>query len=107
MHVPFLSKKTQQLQSNEVYTYVYYYYSFKSVLWCQTGIIIKMCVKQICYYFQMKKLTVLCLLALVVSTVWVVDAKKEEDADEESEKKDKKDTVGTVIGIDLGTTYSW
>ena len=23
------------------------------------------------------------------------------------EKQDKKDEVGTVIGIDLGTTYSW
>ena len=22
-------------------------------------------------------------------------------------KDDKKDSVGTVIGIDLGTTYSW
>jgi len=27
-------------------------------------------------------------------------------ADEE-ESKSKKDSVGTVIGIDLGTTYSW
>ncbi|XP_041368118.1 endoplasmic reticulum chaperone BiP-like [Gigantopelta aegis] len=55
----------------------------------------------------MKKLTVLWLLALVVSTLWVVEAKKdEEDNDESSEKKDKKDSIGTVIGIDLGTTYS-
>lgn len=23
------------------------------------------------------------------------------------EKKDKKEDIGTVIGIDLGTTYSW
>lgn len=26
---------------------------------------------------------------------------------EEEESKSKKDSVGTVIGIDLGTTYSW
>lgn len=25
----------------------------------------------------------------------------------EDKKKDDKDKVGTVIGIDLGTTYSW
>ena len=25
----------------------------------------------------------------------------------EDEKKEEKDEVGTVIGIDLGTTYSW
>lgn len=34
------------------------------------------------------------VIMLVVSTVF---------ADEE----DKKDSVGTVVGIDLGTTYSW
>lgn len=34
------------------------------------------------------------VVMLVVSTVL---------ADEE----DKKDSVGTVVGIDLGTTYSW
>lgn len=34
------------------------------------------------------------VVMLVGSTVW---------ADEE----DKKDSVGTVVGIDLGTTYSW
>lgn len=27
--------------------------------------------------------------------------------DEEGEKEDKADEIGTVIGIDLGTTYSW
>lgn len=43
------------------------------------------------------------LLALVISTV-VVCAKKDKD-DDEGEKK--KSDVGTVIGIDLGTTYSW
>lgn len=26
---------------------------------------------------------------------------------EEEEKSDKKEETGTVIGIDLGTTYSW
>jgi molecular chaperone DnaK (HSP70) len=25
----------------------------------------------------------------------------------EDKKDDKKDEMGTVIGIDLGTTYSW
>ena len=30
------------------------------------------------------------------------DEKKEEE-----KKEDKKDSIGTVIGIDLGTTYSW
>lgn len=34
------------------------------------------------------------MMLMVVSTVF---------ADEE----DKKDSVGTVVGIDLGTTYSW
>lgn len=24
-----------------------------------------------------------------------------------AEEEDKKDSVGTVVGIDLGTTYSW
>jgi len=28
-------------------------------------------------------------------------------AAEEEDTKSKKDNVGTVIGIDLGTTYSW
>lgn len=27
--------------------------------------------------------------------------------DDEGEKKKDKESVGTVIGIDLGTTYSW
>ena len=31
----------------------------------------------------------------------------EEDKDDSKEDKDKKEDVGTVIGIDLGTTYSW
>ena len=32
---------------------------------------------------------------------------EEEKKEEKKEGKDKKDSVGTVIGIDLGTTYSW
>ena len=49
----------------------------------------------------MKTISTLCVLALASSLVFVNA--------EEKEKKDekKKDNVGTVIGIDLGTTYSW
>ena len=43
---------------------------------------------------------VLCLVALAISAHAEEEEKKEE-------KKDKKDSIGTVIGIDLGTTYSW
>lgn len=42
-----------------------------------------------------------CLLALV-AVAWTVSAAKDDDNDDK-----KKDNVGTVIGIDLGTTYSW
>ena len=38
-------------------------------------------------------LCLVCLLRLGVQT--------------EEDEGDKKDDVGTVIGIDLGTTYSW
>jgi hypothetical protein len=42
------------------------------------------------------------LLAIIaISQVWVGLAAKDEDDDK------KKESVGTVIGIDLGTTYSW
>lgn len=44
---------------------------------------------------KMKGATALLLLGLVVA----IAASKEE-------KKEKED-IGTVIGIDLGTTYSW
>ena len=44
---------------------------------------------------KMKGVTALLLLGLVAA----IAASKEE-------KKDKED-IGTVIGIDLGTTYSW
>ncbi len=37
------------------------------------------------------------LLAVLVTVVVVIAA----------EEKKEKDDVGTVIGIDLGTTYSW
>jgi len=41
------------------------------------------------------------LLAVVLlASVLNVQSKDEDD-------KAKKDSVGTVIGIDLGTTYSW
>ena len=34
--------------------------------------------------------------------------KEESDGEEEEEDDDdKRDSVGTVVGIDLGTTYSW
>ena len=40
----------------------------------------------------------LALLLLLGATVF---------AEEEGEEEDDKESVGTVIGIDLGTTYSW
>ncbi|XP_071097718.1 endoplasmic reticulum chaperone BiP-like [Haliotis cracherodii] len=50
----------------------------------------------------MKSLLPLCLLALFLGAMLSVRAEDEEDSD----KKKEKDGVGTVIGIDLGTTYS-
>ena len=47
-----------------------------------------------------------CFAALLLSSAWYVQA-DEEDEDEGDKKKKDKDSVGTVIGIDLGTTYSW
>jgi hypothetical protein len=45
------------------------------------------------------------LLYLVVIATKTFAAEEE---DEKSDKKeDQKDSIGTVIGIDLGTTYSW
>ncbi|KAL4218625.1 Endoplasmic reticulum chaperone BiP [Mactra antiquata] len=49
----------------------------------------------------MKKFYVLCCAALLVFAVVV----RADDEEEETTKKDKED-VGTVVGIDLGTTYS-
>lgn len=46
----------------------------------------------------MKYLWVL-LLVLLASTVHCEEEKEN--------KEEKKDSVGTVVGIDLGTTYSW
>lgn len=45
-----------------------------------------------------------CILVAVVllSSVWNVQSK-----DDDEKAKKEKDNVGTVIGIDLGTTYSW
>ena len=48
----------------------------------------------------MKRFLGLTLVALFVSAAVV-------SADEEEDDKKDKDSVGTVIGIDLGTTYSW
>lgn len=48
----------------------------------------------------MKLLLSVCCAALLFAAV----VKAAEDDDGE---KKKKDSVGTVIGIDLGTTYSW
>lgn len=42
-----------------------------------------------------------CFVALLLSAVW------QSNADDDSGDSKKKDSVGTVIGIDLGTTYSW
>ena len=41
-----------------------------------------------------RKMKLLCLALLVVGTVFADD-------------DDKRESVGTVVGIDLGTTYSW
>lgn len=49
----------------------------------------------------MKTICTVCLLAFVGSLV-LVNADDKEKKDEK-----KKENVGTVIGIDLGTTYSW
>lgn len=48
----------------------------------------------------MKRISVLLLVVLACT---VYSAEKKEDEKE----KDKKESLGTVIGIDLGTTYSW
>ena len=48
----------------------------------------------------MGKFTLGLMAALLVSAC-VVHGK------DDDEKEKKKDSVGTVIGIDLGTTYSW
>ena len=41
------------------------------------------------------------LLLVVACSVYCEEEKKDE------KEKEKKDAIGTVIGIDLGTTYSW
>lgn len=51
----------------------------------------------------MKILRTFCVLAVASCLVFV---NCEEEKKEDKEKKDLKDKVGTVIGIDLGTTYS-
>lgn len=52
----------------------------------------------------MKFFSVLCTLAFASSLLLVQGAEEEKKKDD---KKSEKDKVGTVIGIDLGTTYSW
>jgi len=41
-----------------------------------------------------------CLVVLLLAGVFNVQSKDDDE-------KSKKESVGTVIGIDLGTTYSW
>lgn len=41
-------------------------------------------------------------LLVVVLLASVLNVQSKDD-----DEKEKKDSVGTVIGIDLGTTYSW
>lgn len=50
--------------------------------------------------FKMRTICTFCAVALASSLLLVSGEDKKKD------EKDKKD-VGTVIGIDLGTTYSW
>ncbi|CAG5127230.1 unnamed protein product, partial [Candidula unifasciata] len=47
-------------------------------------------------------------LMLIIGACWLASAKKKKvDADKPAgDKKTEEDSVGTVIGIDLGTTYS-
>lgn len=52
----------------------------------------------------MKFFSVFCTLALASSICLVQGAEEEKKKDD---KKAEKEKVGTVIGIDLGTTYSW
>lgn len=40
-------------------------------------------------------------IAVIIAAVAVLGVSSDED------KKDDKKDIGTVIGIDLGTTYSW
>lgn len=56
--------------------------------------------KKIQLGFKMRSICTFCALTLVSSLLLV------SGEDKKKEEKDKKD-VGTVIGIDLGTTYSW
>lgn len=44
---------------------------------------------------------------LLVSAILAVQYVRADDDDDDEEGGDKKEDVGTVIGIDLGTTYSW
>ena len=59
--------------------------------------------KDLIVNFTMERWAIFVLALIAMANVWVVSTAK--DADEEDDKK--KDNVGTVIGIDLGTTYSW
>jgi len=49
---------------------------------------------------------VIFITLLVASTLCFAEEKEKEKKDDKKEKKDGKDAFGTVIGIDLGTTYS-
>lgn len=57
------------------------------------------------YYFcrkseKMRQLLFLSVGSLLFSAIITLSSSKDED-------ESKKESVGTVIGIDLGTTYSW
>jgi hypothetical protein len=51
------------------------------------------------YFVEMKTVIGIVVLAFAGNLLFV-------NCEEKKDDKDKKD-VGTVIGIDLGTTYSW
>ena len=55
------------------------------------------------YTYRMRT-TWICVIGLGLLSGLCAAAK---DEDEDKAKKNDKENVGTVIGIDLGTTYSW
>ena len=53
------------------------------------------------------KMKLYVLKVLVVFALFVTSLGKEAEEKNENEKKEAKPEIGNVIGIDLGTTYSW
>ena len=52
--------------------------------------------------FIMKKVfAILCFVVFTLNALTMVRAEEDE------EEEEKENDVGTVVGIDLGTTYSW